>query len=275
LLRGDAEAAAANLRLAEELGGADPALREPGLTVMRGWTAAGQGDAKAARAILLPVLNDVITTSCSYWPLWPCWMGLFFELASLADDEEFMAAATHVTELAADRNPGVASFEGMALLTRGRSNQDLPMIAKAAELLTLSPRPLLRGFGAFCHGRALIDAGQREAGIEELDRAWDEYHSMDAAFYRDQAQAAMRKAGARRPKWVAAASSPTTGWASLTQAERKVAALIGAGYTNKAAASELGVSVNTVGTQLRLVFAKLGIRSRVQLANVLHEEAVA
>jgi DNA-binding NarL/FixJ family response regulator len=98
---------------------------------------------------------------------------------------------------------------------------------------------------------------------------------MDAVFYREQAQAAMRKAGARRSKWVAAASTPTTGWASLTQGQRKVAALIGAGYTNRAAATELGVSVNTVGTQLRVVFAKLGIRSRVQLANVLRDEAAA
>ena len=31
----------------------------------------------------------------------------------------------------------------------------------------------------------------------------------------------------------------------------------------------LGVSVNTVGTQLRSIFTKLGIQSRVQLANSL------
>jgi DNA-binding CsgD family transcriptional regulator len=33
----------------------------------------------------------------------------------------------------------------------------------------------------------------------------------------------------------------------------------------------LGVSVNTVGTHLRSVFAKLNIQSRVQLANELHK----
>ncbi|WP_374116193.1 LuxR C-terminal-related transcriptional regulator [Streptomyces sp. CoH27] len=42
----------------------------------------------------------------------------------------------------------------------------------------------------------------------------------------------------------------------------------------KAAASRLGVSINTVGTQARSIFAKLGVRSRVQLANHLHEEGV-
>jgi DNA-binding CsgD family transcriptional regulator len=218
------------------------------------------------------LLAPDVGRSCSYWPMWPCWMGLFFELADLAGDERFMVAATHVTEMAATRNPGVASFEGVALVTRGRSKGDLPMIAQASEVLTHSPRPLLRGFGAFCHGRALLAAGHRESGLAELDRAWDEYHSMDAIFYRDQAENLMREAGARRAKWVAAASAPTTGWSALTQAEQRVAVLIGAGRTNKQAAAELGVSVNTVGTHLRVVFAKLGIRSRVQLANVLHDK---
>ena len=61
--------------------------------------------------------------------------------------------------------------------------------------------------------------------------------------------------------------------ASLTQAERRVATLIGAGHTNKSTSSELGVSINTVGTHMRSVFTKLNIQSRVQLANVLHEMA--
>ena len=48
--------------------------------------------------------------------------------------------------------------------------------------------------------------------------------------------------------------------------------LIAAGHTNKAAAAELDVSINTVATHLRAVFAKLGVRSRVQLANVLRDD---
>jgi DNA-binding CsgD family transcriptional regulator len=51
-----------------------------------------------------------------------------------------------------------------------------------------------------------------------------------------------------------------------------VAGLIGTGRTNRAAAEELGVSSNTVGTHLRSVFAKLGIQSRVQLANLINHE---
>jgi DNA-binding CsgD family transcriptional regulator len=42
-------------------------------------------------------------------------------------------------------------------------------------------------------------------------------------------------------------------------------------YTGKSAAKELGISVNTVGTQLRSAYSKLGVQSRVQLVNALRE----
>jgi DNA-binding CsgD family transcriptional regulator len=208
----------------------------------------------------------------SYWPLWPCWMGLFFEIGAMASDDEFSAGAIHVAELAATRNPGVASFEGVALNMRGRSTGDLDLTARAAEVLAQSPRSILRGFGADTYGRALLAAGHRSAALVQLDRAWDEYHRMDARVYRAEVQRAMREAGARRAKWSNANSKPVAGWASLTEAERRVATVIGAGHSNKSAALELGVSTNTIGTHLRAVFAKLSIQSRVQLANALHQE---
>jgi len=52
--------------------------------------------------------------------------------------------------------------------------------------------------------------------------------------------------------------------------ELKVAELVGAGHTNRTAAAALGISVNTVGTHLRVIFAKLDVRSRAQLVNVMH-----
>lgn len=271
LLRGDLQTAAALLRTDEDLRDADEELRRPGLTVMRGWLAAGRGDLRAAIDTLRPVLAGA-GTSCSYWPLWPCWTGLFFEIGIMAEDRDFAAAALAVAEAAAERNPGVASFEGMALIACGRDKDDLEMMARAAEVLTHSPRGLLRGFGADRYGRALLADGQRSAGLAELDRAWDEYHGVDARVYRADVQRVMREAGARRPRWSAAEERRTTGWSSLTEAERRVAVLIGSGHTNKSAAAELGVSINTVGTHLRVVFAKLGIQSRVQLANALHEK---
>jgi DNA-binding CsgD family transcriptional regulator len=79
----------------------------------------------------------------------------------------------------------------------------------------------------------------------------------------------MREAGARRPTWERIeAERPAPGWEALTPAESRVAELISAGHTNRVTAERLGVSANTVGTQLRSVFDKLGVTSRVQLANL-------
>ena len=61
------------------------------------------------------------------------------------------------------------------------------------------------------------------------------------------------------------------GWASLTDAELKVVRLVAAGATNRTAAQQLFLSPHTVSTHVRHAFAKLGIRSRVQLANILRD----
>ena len=84
----------------------------------------------------------------------------------------------------------------------------------------------------------------------------------------------MRGAGAHRRKWIGPPVEETVGWGALTPAEQRVAILISGGFTNKSAATRLGVSINTVGAQTRSIFSKLSVHSRVQLANVLNELGV-
>ena len=56
----------------------------------------------------------------------------------------------------------------------------------------------------------------------------------------------------------------------LTEAERKVTAVIIAGSTNRDSAKRLGVSEHTVANQVCSIFAKLRVHSRAELAARLH-----
>ncbi len=58
---------------------------------------------------------------------------------------------------------------------------------------------------------------------------------------------------------------PTSGWASLTPAERDVVRLVSEGLGNNDIATRLFVSPRTVQTHLTHVYTKLGLSSRVQL----------
>jgi DNA-binding CsgD family transcriptional regulator len=59
---------------------------------------------------------------------------------------------------------------------------------------------------------------------------------------------------------------PTSGWASLTPTERDVVRLVSEGLANNDIATRLFVSPRTVQTHLTHVYTKLGLTSRVQLA---------
>ncbi|TCN35470.1 regulatory LuxR family protein [Kribbella orskensis] len=269
LARGEYEAADRQVEAAARLTDADENIREPAVPLMRGWLAATRGDLDRATAILRPLL-DTAAESRTFWPWWPGWTAVFYEIGTAAGEPKFARQAVDLAELGAERNPGVISFEGLALNLRGRAEDDLALVARSAEVLASSPRPALLAVGAASYGRALLAAGDRDAGMVQLDRAWDVYHAMGSLDSRNGVEATMRRAGARRTKWDQSTARPATGWEALTDAEQRVAKLIAAGHTNKSAASTLGISINTVGTHLRAVFAKLGIQSRVQLANTLN-----
>jgi pimeloyl-ACP methyl ester carboxylesterase/DNA-binding CsgD family transcriptional regulator len=75
-------------------------------------------------------------------------------------------------------------------------------------------------------------------------------------------------APAKGPK----ASAPRTrhvGWPALTEGEWRVVALAAQGHTNAEIAARLFLSRYTVETHLKHVFAKLGLRSRAELAAVV------
>ena len=96
----------------------------------------------------------------------------------------------------------------------------------------------------------------REAfGDNEVDAAWAEGASLSIE---ESIAYAQRGRGERQ--------RPASGWGSLTPAERAVVGLVTEGLSNKYIAARLFISLRTVESHLTHVYAKLGLTSRVQLA---------
>src|SRR5882757_7481493 len=267
LLRGEPELAAQRLRPALRLAD-DDAIRHPGLSLLSGWLTTEQGDIDSGRQMLSELLETSHHTR-SYWAWWPCFATVLFSIGLISGARNITERTVEFTEEGARRNPDVATLTGLALNLRGLLGGDLGMVAESVKILQHSPRPVLRAAGAEGYGRLLLSAGEREAALDHLDAAWDVYDRMGALAPRARVQRLMREAGARRAKWVSEHTQVEK--TSLTEAERRVAYLIANGHTNKATAQSLGISINTVGTHLRSIYSKLGVQSRVQLANVLRE----
>jgi len=68
------------------------------------------------------------------------------------------------------------------------------------------------------------------------------------------------------PPVVIQIGAASSGWASLTPSERDVVRLVSEGLGNNDIATRLFVSPRTVQTHLTHVYTKLGLTSRVQLA---------
>ncbi|MDT5353861.1 MAG: hypothetical protein QOJ56_2393, partial [Mycobacterium sp.] len=199
----------------------------------------------------------------------PCWLPVIFETAMGCNATDLMKCVLALAEEGAARNPEVATLNGVATNLRGLFNNDLGIVAEAIEILRDSPRRGIRAIGSESYGQMLLQTGQQRMGLEQLDRAWDDYDHMGAVVRRAAVQRVMRQAGARKAKWSGDKPAPTV--RRMTEAERRVVYLIADGHPDKSAAKLLGISENTVGTHIRSAYAKLGVQSRVQLTNALRD----
>ena len=101
---------------------------------------------------------------------------------------------------------------------------------------------------------ASIAAVRATVGDNEFESTWAE----GSALPTDEAIAYAQRGRGERKR-------PTSGWASLTPAERDVVRLVSEGLGNKDIGTRLFISPRTVQTHLTHVYTKLGLTSRVQL----------
>ena len=247
-------------------------LRVSRLRLMQGWLAAVEGDTGASLAILRPLVaaaaNDI-----GAWRWSPPWMRTFAGIGLAANDDRFAQATAAIAELGARRNPGVPTMAGVALQARGLVEQDAHVLGQAVDVLRQGPRPLLLAQALADHAGALRAAGDIAAADARMGEAVAGFDALGAVPGALAGTAASQVPPPGRKHPGSPPPRPAHGVGALTEAERRVADLISAGRSSRLAAAELGVSPNTVNTHLRSAFAKLGVRSRVQLSNVLRDHA--
>jgi DNA-binding CsgD family transcriptional regulator len=119
----------------------------------------------------------------------------------------------------------------------------------------ISPQPIARGHVLLLLGQVLLRRKDRKAARETLLAAIESFGQAGAALWIPRVQAELARISGRAPVET-----------DLTATERRVADLVASGRTNKEAAAELFVSVRAIESTLTKAYAKLGVRSRTELA---------
>jgi DNA-binding CsgD family transcriptional regulator len=136
-------------------------------------------------------------------------------------------------------------------------------------VLRASSRPLLYAGAAEDAGGELSRAQRTAEALDQLNAAFDTYVECDAIADARRVGRALRRLGVERR--IVTHPRARTGWDSLTDSELKVINLIAQGATNRSVAQQLHLSPHTVKTHLHNAFAKLGITSRAELAQLMGE----
>jgi DNA-binding NarL/FixJ family response regulator len=148
-----------------------------------------------------------------------------------------------------------AHARGVAAAAAGDDEQALAALGRAAELFGRLPLPLDEGRTLLALGAAQRRARRKRDAHASLDRSARIFDERGARLWAEQARRELARIGGRAPAA-----------AGLTASERRVAELVAEGLTNKEVAGRLFVTDRTVEGHLSHIYAKLGVRSRAELA---------
>jgi DNA-binding NarL/FixJ family response regulator len=220
------------------------------------------GDSGAAAARFRPLLGTLLG-----WGQRPTTQGVLPEAAEAligAGDLDEAAALLSVLE------DSLASPVTAALTARCRgalaaAHGDLDTaVAELTEALRrqalMAPQPLDRGRTLLVLGGVQRRMKQRGAARATLTEAAGIFDRISAPLWAARARAELARVSGRAP-----------GPVDFTVTEQRVTELVARGLSNREVAAELFVTVRAVESTLTKAYAKLGVRSRTELAARLHE----
>lgn len=198
------------------------------------------------------------------FPVAPDLVEALVELGRLG---EALAVTQRVAELSAQQEHpwGVVTAQRSDALVRlaaegydEEAARELAEVAGAFERLGL---PFDAARTRFVLGRAQRRRRKWAAARRSLGDAAEAFEELGSTGWAEEARSELARVGARRPGRAG----------ELTPSERRVVELAADGLSNKEIARTLVVTVNTVEAHLSHAYAKLGVRSRTQLARRLSE----
>ncbi|GAA3685759.1 LuxR family transcriptional regulator [Nocardioides ginsengisoli] len=262
-LRGDWEAAEQSLRVGDAAGRDYELMRVPAALARAAYCEARADYVSVVRALApltQPWAREWVEQP-GYWP-WPDVYANALVLVGREDDadaflarhEERAADAGHVSATAR-----LAYARGRWQGVRGDLDAARQSFQRAIALLEPLPLRYDRARVHFAFGQTLRRAGRRAEADAVISTARDIYLALGAATYVARCDRELAAGG------VNAARSQRE-FDDLTPQEEAVAGLVAQGRSNKEVAAELFLSVKTVQYHLTRIYAKLGVRSRAELA---------
>ena len=210
---------------------------------------------------LLDVLAPGYVHACS--PVGHCDAVELVRLLLAAGQRPDAASVTARLENGADANPSFPGLRAAALHARALLDEDPEQALAAVQAYRGDPRSLVRAAAFEDAGRLLQERAKDEA-VGYLDEALRLQSAAGAERDAARVRRLLRDSGAQR---AGGRPDPAAAhWPELTASELAVVRLVIRGATDREVAQRLYISAHTVNSHLRHVFAKLGIRSRVELA---------
>lgn len=183
-------------------------------------------------------------------------------LGRLDEADEALAGAEARAERLGRRSAllGAARVRGMLEAARGDRGAAEKAFAEAARLAERLDLPLERARLEEAWGGFLLSCGKLEAGRSRLEAALTGFERLGAHPYAAAVRARLAEV---------AAIGPAAPGVHLSAAEAMVARLVGSGLSNKEIAAQLVISVKAVEYHLTNIYRRLGVSSRVKLAQLV------
>jgi DNA-binding CsgD family transcriptional regulator len=217
------------------------------------------GDAAAAHAILEPLITRSGLGHPTAQAAAADEIEALLGMGKVTDAEGLLAAFASQAERTRRPRESAAVSRSAALVAAARDDLDEALgHADHAVVLAVASEPLERGRALLVLGLVSRRAKRRRAAREALESALGVFDALPAPLWAQRARADLERIGGRRGSA-----------GELTPSERRVADLVIAGKTNREIAAELFITVHTVEKTLTRAYAKLGVRSRTELARRL------